>query len=134
MRKTLLKQAEKLGVSHAVWIIPGMSFEELAQHFRSADLVIYPILRGTRTDTIGISSKRDSCGYCQSTTLTEMIDETVGDLFERGNEKSLAEAVLRALSDRKSMTAKAEKGRQRVLSKYTYEHNARIMRQSSNQC
>ena len=39
MRKTLLKQAEKLGVSHAVWIIPGMSFEELAQHFRSAILL-----------------------------------------------------------------------------------------------
>ena len=125
MRKTLLKQAEKLGVSHAVWIIPGMSFEELAQHFRSADLVIYPsFYEGQGLIPLESLASGTPVVTVNQPPLTEMIDETVGDLFERGNEKSLAEAVLRALSDRKSMTAKAEKGRQRVLSKYTYEHNA----------
>ena len=125
MRKTLLKQAEKLGVSHAVWIIPGMSFEELAQHFRSADLVIYPsFYEGQGLIPLESLASGTPVVTVDQPPLTEMIDETVGDLFERGNEKSLAEAVLRALSDRKSMTAKAEKGRQRVLSKYTYEHNA----------
>ena len=125
MRKTLLKQSEKLGVSHAVWIIPGMSFEELAQHFRSADLVIYPsFYEGQGLIPLESLASGTPVVTVDQPPLTEMIDETVGDLFERGNEKSLAEAVLRALSDRKSMTAKAEKGRQRVLSKYTYEHNA----------
>lgn len=125
MRKTLLKQAEKLGVSHAVWIIPGMSFEELAQHFRSADLVIYPsFYEGQGLIPLESLASGTPVVTVNQPPLTEMIDETVGDLFERGNEKSLAEAVLRALSDRKSMTEKAEKGRQRVLSKYTYEHNA----------
>ena len=125
MRKTLLKQAQKLGVSHAVWIIPGMSFEELAQHFRSADLVIYPsFYEGQGLIPLESLASGTPVVTVNQPPLTEMIDETVGDLFVRGDEKSLAEAVIRALNDRESMTAKAEKGRQRVLSKYTYEHNA----------
>lgn len=125
MRKTLLKQAQKLGVSHAVWIIPGMSFEELAQHFRSSDLVIYPsFYEGQGLIPLESLASGTPVVTVNQPPLTEMIDETVGDLFVRGDEKSLAEAVVRALSDRESMTAKAEKGRQRVLSKYTYEHNA----------
>ena len=38
MKKRLLKNARKLGVEHALFIRSSMSFDDLAQHFRSADL------------------------------------------------------------------------------------------------
>ena len=34
--------AEELGVSESLFIKSAMSFEDLAQHYRSADLVVFP--------------------------------------------------------------------------------------------
>ena len=53
-----------------------------------------------------------------------MIDETVGGLFECGNPSDLARAVNVALGDPEGRDEQAKLGRERVLSKYTYEHNA----------
>ena len=56
--------------------------------------------------------------------LTEMVDDTVGGLFESGNSQDLAKTVNNMLSDAQGRSMKAEAGRKLVLSKYTYEHNA----------
>ena len=56
--------------------------------------------------------------------LTEMIDSTVGELFETGNPEDLARAVCKSLENPAARTEQAERGRNRVLNKYTYEHNA----------
>jgi len=55
--------------------------------------------------------------------LTEMVDLSVGGLFERGNPDDLARCVNEMLSSEETQN-KALLGRERVLSKYTYEHNA----------
>ena len=41
MKSSLEKTAKKLGISESIFIQSSLSFEELAQHFRSADLVVY---------------------------------------------------------------------------------------------
>ena len=55
--------------------------------------------------------------------LTEMVDSTVGGLFERGKSSDLARCVNEMLSG-SDTEQKANLGRERVLSNYTYEHNA----------
>jgi glycosyltransferase involved in cell wall biosynthesis len=125
MAKTLLRQAKKLGVGHAVFIQPGMSFEALAQHFRSADLVVYPsYYEGQGLIPLEALASGTPVVTVDQPPLTEMIDSTVGELFETGNPTDLANAVCRSLEDPESRTAQAERGRERVLNTYTYEHNA----------
>jgi len=55
--------------------------------------------------------------------LTEMVDETVGGLFKRGDPNDLARVVNEMLSSEQRVV-KANLGRERVLSEFTYEHNA----------
>ncbi|MCS5534214.1 MAG: glycosyltransferase family 4 protein [Candidatus Poseidoniaceae archaeon] len=125
MRKTLLKQAKKLGVGHAVFIKGGMSFADLAQHFRSADLVVYPsYYEGQGLIPLESLASGTPVVTVNQAPLTEMIDETVGGLFECGNPSDLARAVNVALGDPEGRDEQAKLGRERVLSKYTYEHNA----------
>ena len=125
MAKTLRKQAKKLGVDHAVFIQPGMPFEELAQHFRSADLVVYPsYYEGQGLIPLEALASGTPVVTVNQAPLTEMIDETVGELFTTGDSSDLAKAVCRSLSDPEARTEQAQRGRARVLSTYTYEHNA----------
>ena len=125
MGKTLLKQAKKLGVGHAVFIRSGMSFEDLAQHFRSADLVVYPsYYEGQGLIPLEALASGTPVVTVDQAPLTEMIDSTVGELFETGNPSDLADAVCRSLDDPEGRTAQALRGRERVLDTYTYEHNA----------
>ena len=124
MKSSLEKTAKKLGIENSMFIQSSLSFDELAQHFRSADLVVYPsyyegqgliplesLASGTPVATVG------------QEPLTEMVDESVGGLFRRGDPEDLARCVNEMLSSSETSN-KAELGRQRVLSKYTYEHNA----------
>ena len=125
MRKTLMKQAKKLGVGHAVTIMDGMPFDELAQHFRSADLVVYPsYYEGQGLIPLEALASGTPVVTVDQEPLTEMIDSTVGELFKCGDERDLAAAVIRSLDDPEGRVEQAKRGRERVLSKYTYEHNA----------
>jgi len=125
MRKTLLRQAKKLGVGHAVTILPGMSFEHLALHFRSADLVIYPsYYEGQGLIPLEALASGTPVVTVDQPPLTEMIDETVGGLFTCGDHEDLARSVIASLDDPVGRSAQAERGRARVLDHYTYEHNA----------
>ena len=56
--------------------------------------------------------------------LTEMVDTSVGRLFEMGNSVDLAKTVNDLLDDSSARVSMASKGRELVLSKYTYEQNA----------
>ena len=57
--------------------------------------------------------------------LTEMVDESVGGLFEMGNPGDLSNTVNEMLSNPKARFEQSKAGRELVLSKYTYEHNAK---------
>jgi len=125
MKKRLLKSAVKLGIEHAIFIRSSMSFDDLAQHFRSADLVVYPsYYEGQGLIPLESLASGTPVVTVNQPPLTEMIDLSVGDLFQSGDSNDLAKAVCRMLDDPKQRIEKAKLGRDRVLSKYTYEHNA----------
>lgn len=125
MKKSLLKNARKLGVEHALFIRSSMSFDDLAQHFRSADLVVYPsYYEGQGLIPLESLASGTPVVTVNQPPLTEMIDDSVGDLFNSGDSKDLAKSVCRILDQPKQRMDKAKAGRERVLSKYTYEHNA----------
>jgi spore maturation protein CgeB len=52
-----------------------------------------------------------------------MVDDSVGGLFKRGEPEDLARCVNEMLASQET-AKKAILGRERVLSRYTYEHNA----------
>ncbi len=125
MKKSLLKNARKLGVEHALFIRSSMSFDDLAQHFRSADLVVYPsYYEGQGLIPLESLASGTPVVTVNQPPLTEMIDDSVGDLFNSGDPEDLAKSVCRILDQPKQRMDKAKAGRERVLSKYTYEHNA----------
>ncbi|MDP6869609.1 MAG: glycosyltransferase family 4 protein [Candidatus Poseidoniaceae archaeon] len=124
MRKSLESNAKKLGISHAITVKSSLSFDELAQYFRSADLVVYPsYYEGQGLIPLESLASGTPVVTVNQEPLTEMIDNTVGALFERGDSVDLAAKVNDMLSSTDRLE-KAKLGRERVLSNYTYEHNA----------
>jgi glycosyltransferase involved in cell wall biosynthesis len=125
MKRKLLKVAKKLSISDSVFIKSSMSFDDLAQHFRSADLVIYPsYYEGQGLIPLESMSSGTPVVTVNMAPLTEMVDKSVGGLFEMGNSLDLANTVNQILDDSDKRESMATKGRQLILSKYTYEHNA----------
>ena len=125
MKKRLLKNAKKLGIEHAIFIRSSMPFEDLAQHFRSADLVVYPsYYEGQGLIPLESLASGTPVVTVNQAPLTEMVDQTVGDLFKTGDSNDLASSVCRILDLPEQRLEKAKTGRERVLSKYTYEHNS----------
>ena len=124
MKKSLEKNAKRLGIEYAINIRSSLSFDSLAQHFRSADLVIYPsYYEGQGLIPLESLASGTPVVTVNQEPLTEMVDETVGGLFERGDSNDLARVVIEELSSENRLE-KASKGRERVLAKFTYEHNA----------
>ena len=125
MKKSLMKNAKKLGIEHAIFIRSSMSFEDLSQHFRSADLVVYPsYYEGQGLIPLESLASGTPVVTVDQAPLTEMVDMSVGDLFQSGDSDDLAKSVCRILDQPQQRVEKAKAGRERVLSKYTYEHNS----------
>ena len=124
MKSSLEKNAKKLGISDSIHIQSSLSFEELAQHFRSADLVVYPsYYEGQGLIPLESLASGTPVATVDQEPLTEMVDESVGGLFKRGEPEDLARCVNEMLASEDTVK-KAILGRERVLSHYTYEHNA----------
>jgi len=124
MKSSLEKNAKKLGISDSIHIQSSLSFEELAQHFRSADLVVYPsYYEGQGLIPLESLASGTPVATVNQEPLTEMVDESVGGLFKRGEPGDLARCVNDMLASEET-AKKAILGRERVLSRYTYEHNA----------
>ena len=124
MRKSLEKNAKKLGVQDSLHIRSSLSFEDLAQHFRSADLVVYPsYYEGQGLIPLESLASGTPVATVDAAPLTEMISIENGGLFKRGEPESLAQCVNEMLAD-ESRLEKAQVGREMVLDKFTYEQNA----------
>ena len=124
MKSSLEKNAKKLGISDSIHIQSSLSFEELAQHFRSADLVVYPsYYEGQGLIPLESLASGTPVATVNQEPLTEMVDDSVGGLFKRGEPEDLARCVNEMLAS-EDTAKKAILGRARVLSQYTYEHNA----------
>ena len=125
LRSRLLKQARALGVADAVTIEPGMSFEELASLFRSADLVVYPsYYEGQGLIPLEAMASGTPVVTVDHGPLPEMVDQSVGRLFGMGDPDAMADAIMTELAEPERMVSKGEAGRRRVLEGFTFESNA----------
>jgi len=125
LRSRLLRQARALGVAEAVTIEPGMPFEDLASLFRSADLVVYPsYYEGQGLIPLEAMASGTPVVTVDHGPLPEMVDQSVGRLFEMGDPDAMAEAIMAELADSEEMLSKGETGRRRVLEGFTFESNA----------
>jgi len=125
MKKKLLKIAEELGVNESLFIKSAMSFEDLAQHYRSADLVVFPsYYEGQGLIPLEALASGTPVVTVDQAPLTEMIDDTVGGLFDRGDFVGIAKAVCDELNGHVKRLKKAKAGRKRVLENFTLEGQA----------
>ena len=125
MKRTLLRQAKKLGVLESITIESGLPFEQLAQLFRSADLVAYPsYYEGQGLIPLEAMASGTPVLTVNDGPLPEMVDYTVGALFDINKPESLADSMNEILNNPDGREKMAEKGRRRVLDEYTYALNA----------
>ena len=125
MKRTLERQAKRLGVAESVTIEAGLPFEQLAQLFRSADLVAYPsYYEGQGLIPLEAMASGTPVVTVDDGPLPEMVDETVGGLFDINQPDTLATAINALLNDPEQRENMAANGRRRVLDEYTYSLNA----------
>ena len=125
MKRTLDRQAKRLGVAASVTIEAGLPFEQLAQLFRSADLVAYPsYYEGQGLIPLEAMASGTPVVTVDDGPLPEMVDETVGGLFDINQPDTLATAINALLNDPEQRENMAANGRRRVLDEYTYSLNA----------
>jgi glycosyltransferase involved in cell wall biosynthesis len=125
MRKSLLKQAKKLGIEGAVSIESSLSFEELAQLYRSSDLVVYPsYYEGQGLIPLEAMSSGTAVVTVDHGPLPEMVDSQVGSLFKLGDAEDLAAKVNAELAEPQKRRVKGLTGRDKVLDSFTYAKNA----------
>jgi glycosyltransferase involved in cell wall biosynthesis len=125
MKKTLNKQAEKLGVGHAIFIKSSLSFEDLAQLYRSADLVAYPsYYEGQGLIPLEAMASGTPVVTVNHGPLPEMVDDSVGSLFELGDIMGLSRAINLELANPQKRRIKGLAGRDRVMSAFTFDKNA----------
>ena len=125
MKRTLERQAKRLGVSESVTIEPGLPFDELAQLFRSADLVAYPsYYEGQGLIPLEAMASGTPVVTVDDGPLPEMVDDSVGGLFDIDQAGTLSKAIESLLKDHNGRQNMAKNGRKRVLDEYTYALNA----------
>lgn len=125
LKSRLLKQAKRLGVGDFVHIESGMSFPELAQLYRSANLVVYPsFYEGQGLIPLEAMSSGVPIVTVDHGPLPEMVDESVGALFKMGNTESMIDALERTLNEEGYQ--KGVQGRKRVVEKFNFDGNAEV--------
>tara|TARA_B100001123_G_scaffold288484_2_gene321427 strand:- start:15801 stop:17039 length:1239 start_codon:yes stop_codon:yes gene_type:complete len=126
LKRRLIRLATKLGIGGNVSIESGMGFEEIAEMYRAADLVAYPsYYEGQGLIPLESMASGTPVVTVDHGPLPEMVDQTVGALFEMGSETSLADAILSESSSKKDLLEKGVEGRRRVMDMFNLEGNAR---------
>lgn len=125
LRGKLNRLASRLGISHRVTIESGMGFEQISEMYRTSDLVIYPsYYEGQGLIPLEAMSSGTPVVTVDHGPLPEMVDESVGGLFEIGSVESLSEAISHESSSMDSLLEKGGEGRKRVLERFTLDGNA----------
>ena len=125
LRGKLNRLASRLGISHRVTIESGMGFEQISEMYRTSDLVIYPsYYEGQGLIPLEAMSSGTPVVTVDHGPLPEMVDESVGGLFEIGSVESLSEAISHESSSIDSLLEKGGEGRKRVLERFTLDGNA----------
>ncbi len=121
----LARMARRLGISDHVSFEAGMGFEEIAEMYRVADLVVYPsYYEGQGLIPLESMSSGTPVVTVDHGPLPEMVDASVGALFDLGNVDSMAEAILSEISPKDGLLSKGAAGRRLVLDRFSLEGNA----------
>ncbi len=125
LRSKLNRMASKLGISDRVSIESGMEFEEISEMYRASDLVIYPsYYEGQGLIPLEAMSSGTPVVTVDHGPLPEMVDDSVGALFELGSAESLSQAICSEASSMDSLLEKGREGRKRVLENFSLDGNA----------
>tara|TARA_B100000131_G_C18124859_1_gene614334 strand:- start:1380 stop:2606 length:1227 start_codon:yes stop_codon:yes gene_type:complete len=125
LKRRLTKMASSLGIGDKVSIESEMDFEGIAEMYRSADVVAYPsYYEGQGLIPLEAMASGTPVVTVDHGPLPEMVDESVGALFEMGSEEALAQAIVNECSSREILLKKGSEGRNRVMEKFTLLGNA----------
>ena len=121
-RDKLVELAQKLGVGQRVSFVGPVAHALLAKHYRRATLLVMP----SREEGFGlVMVEALGCGCPVAASdlpaIRDLLSEGAGGrLFRTGDVEGLAMAVVELLKDDALRNALAERGRQRVLSRYDW--------------
>ncbi|MEL0268709.1 MAG: glycosyltransferase family 4 protein [Euryarchaeota archaeon] len=125
LKKRLVKQAKRLGISSSVRIDSGMPFDKLAEEFRNADLVVYPsYYEGQGLIPLEAMASGTPVATVNHGPLSEMVDDSVGALFTMTDTDSMSSAILSLLDNPEGLVTRGTTGRERVLKNFTFGQNA----------
>ncbi|MEC7681702.1 MAG: glycosyltransferase family 4 protein [Candidatus Thermoplasmatota archaeon] len=125
LKKRLVKQAKRLGISSSVRIDSGMPFDKLAEEFRNADLVVYPsYYEGQGLIPLEAMASGTPVATVNHGPLPEMVDDSVGALFTMADTDSMSSAILGLLDNPEGLETRGINGRERVLKNFTFGQNA----------
>ena len=125
LKKRLVKQARRLGISSSVRIDSGMPFDKLAEEFRNADLVVYPsYYEGQGLIPLEAMASGTPVATVNHGPLPEMVDDSVGALFTMADTDSMSSAILGLLDNPEGLVTRGATGRERVLKNFTFGQNA----------
>ena len=119
-RPRLEALAGELGVAGRIRFLGSKAHDEMPGILSSAELAIIPSLMEASSVA---ALEAMACGVPVAASrvggLPEIVDESVGTLFEPGNPDALAEAVVRALNDREGLARKGNAARRRVIDRFS---------------
>jgi glycosyltransferase involved in cell wall biosynthesis len=119
-RARLEALAAQLGVNGRLRFFGAKPHDEMPGILSSAEMAIVPSLMEASSVA---ALEAMACGVPVAASrvggLPEIIDASVGTLFEPGDPEALAEAVVRALSDREGLARKGEAARRRVVDRFS---------------
>ncbi len=125
LKKRLVTQARRLGISSSVRIDSGMPFDKLAEEFRNADLVVYPsYYEGQGLIPLEAMASGTPVATVNHGPLPEMVDDSVGALFTMADTDSMSSAILGLLDNPEGLVTRGATGRERVLKNFTFGQNA----------
>ena len=125
LRGRLNRMAARLDISDRVTIESSMGFNEISEMYRASDLVVYPsYYEGQGLIPLEAMSSGTPVITVDHGPLPEMVDSSVGALFELGSVDSLSETISSELSSNEVLLQKGAEGRQRALERFTLDGNA----------
>jgi glycosyltransferase involved in cell wall biosynthesis len=125
LRRPLEALARELGVADAVAFLGARPNDEMPGLLASADVVVIPsLMEATSVAALEAMSCERPVAASRVGGLPEIVDETVGTLFEPADPADLA-ARVGALLDRPDLEAVGRRARERVVAQWSLERLAR---------
>lgn len=126
LKGRLTRLATNLGIDNKISIESSMDFQSIAEMYRHADLVAYPsYYEGQGLIPLEAMASSTPVVTVNHGPLPEMVDQSVGALYEMGSEDSLSETILSEISSKLNLVEKGSNGRKRVLSDFNLDGNAK---------